>query len=108
VIPQVPLGINGHSDTIRQAVEAASPRPLYITEYSVGDHDDPSAAAGILTYIPRLQGPEGPQIYSYWAFSDGEGKTRLICRTHNYRCLPLSHASRTDINSVCYMWQCKH
>ena len=82
--PQVPRNLNGHSDTIREAVVAASPHPLYITEYSVGDHDDPSAAAGILTYIPRLQGPDGPQIFSYWAFSDGTKTTNVTTHVfHN-------------------------
>eukprot|EP00038_Savillea_parva_P014212 m.10306 g.10306 ORF g.10306 m.10306 type:complete len:633 (+) comp2734_c0_seq1:3699-5597(+) len=68
--PQVPPTVDGHSDTIKAAVRESSPLPLYITEYSVGSHDDPSAAAGILTYAPRLQGVDGPQIFSYWAFSD--------------------------------------
>ena len=55
-----------------------SPRPLFITEYSVGNHDDSTGAAGILTYVPRLllhntsAGASGllMPIMSYWAFSD--------------------------------------
>ena len=72
--PQVPVGIDGHSDAILAAVAEAKGLPLYITEYSVGEHDDASAAAGIVTYMPRLLGggatARGPAFYSYWAFSD--------------------------------------
>ena len=67
----MPNSVDGHSDTILAAVAAAatSQLPLYITEYAVGNHDDASAAAGIVTYIPRLA-QNGPALYSYWAFSD--------------------------------------
>ena len=44
--PHVPNTLSGHSDTIKEAVREAGDLPLLITEYSVGSHDDPSAAAG--------------------------------------------------------------
>ena len=66
--PQVPATLEGHSAAIRSAAQMASPRPLYLTEYAVNNHDSINAAAGILTYIPRLSG--ALPLYSYWAFSD--------------------------------------
>ena len=40
----------------------------FITEYAIGNHDSVTAAAGILTYVPRLSGKL--PLMSYWAFSD--------------------------------------
>lgn len=53
---QVPHNIDGHSDTITQAAAMAKDKPLFLTEYAINNHDGVAAAAGILTYIPRLSG----------------------------------------------------
>ena len=53
---QVPRNIDGHSDTITQAAAMAKDKPLFLTEYAINNHDGVAAAAGILTYIPRLSG----------------------------------------------------
>ena len=64
---QVPSTLEGHSFTITEAAAAAGDKPLFLTEYAIGNHDSVTAAAGILTYVPRLSGVL--PLMSYWAFS---------------------------------------
>ena len=72
---QVPSTLEGHSETITEAAAAAADKPLFLTEYAIGNHDSVTAAAGILTYVPRLSGVL--PLMSYWAFSVRRSATRL-------------------------------
>jgi xylan 1,4-beta-xylosidase len=69
---QVPQTLEGHSDAIigaaKQIGSDSRALPMYLTEYAINDHDSVAAAAGIISYIPRLSGVL--PLYSYWAFSD--------------------------------------
>ena len=65
---QVPQTLEGHSEAIIGAAEQIGSDhrelPMYLTEYAINDHDSVAAAAGIISYIPRLSGVL--PLYSYW------------------------------------------